>query len=169
MDLLDFDAENLYFDEPLDEKAIELIESSAELYGSDEAEFLLLKAYLIEPEHLVVLVALYRYFYYQHRLDDALLIAERIILLVASRLELPDQWQELTEAELGYGVMVSMTLVRFYVQALKGAGYLELRLGDYEAASHRLQKVVELDTSNRLGALELLNMAEERLKQQAVA
>lgn len=169
MDLLDFEAQDLYFDEPINEKAKLFIEQSAECYGTEESELLLLKAFFLEPEHLVVLVALYRYYYYQHRLDDSLIVAERVIRLIAGRLKMPLDWNEINETELGYGVMVSMTMVRLYLQSLKGAAYLELRLGDYEAATARLLKLVELDSNDRLGGTILLELAQNQLNKQAVA
>jgi tetratricopeptide (TPR) repeat protein len=59
--------------------------------------------------------------------------------------------------------MVSMSMVRFYMMALKGAGYLELRLGEYDSAIARLEKVVELDSKNRLDAQALIDVAREAL------
>jgi hypothetical protein len=56
--------------------------------------------------------------------------------------------------------MQSMTLVRFYLLLLKGAGYLNLRLGKIDKGKTILEKVVELDTQDRLGALALLNVVE---------
>jgi hypothetical protein len=47
--------------------------------------------------------------------------------------------------------------------ALKGAAYLELRLGHYETALQRLQKLIELDDKDRLGAGALIDVARESL------
>jgi hypothetical protein len=52
-----------------------------------------------------------------------------------------------------------MTIVRFYLLALKGAAYLELRLGKEDNAVLRLKKILELDSEDRLGAKVLLNVA----------
>jgi tetratricopeptide (TPR) repeat protein len=169
MDMLDFDSESLYFDEPLDSQTKQLLDAAAENYGEAEAEESLLRAYFLEPEHPMVLVALYRYYYYQHRLEDALRVAERVLKTFAERLELPRDWQRLTEQQIGNGVMVSMTMIRFYMLALKGAGYLELRLGRHEAALARLQKVADLDTNDRLGAQALLNVVREALNEEMTA
>jgi len=168
MDLLDFEAEALYFDEPIRGEAHSCVEQAAESYGQAAAEGLLLRAYFLEPEHPIVLVALYRYFYYQHRLEDALLVAERVLKVFAGRLGLPENWRDLTELQLGGGVMVSMTLLRFYMLALKGAGYLELRLGRHESALMRLRKVAALDSNDRLGAQALIDVARGELNAEAV-
>ncbi len=162
--MLEFDGEELYFDEPLNAEVKLCLDRASEHYGADQAEKFLMRAYMLAPEHPVVLVALYRYFYYQHRLEDALLIAERVLHIFARRLELPENWRELDEARLGNGVLISMTLVRFYMLALKGAGYLQLRLGEYETALERLEKVVELDTRDRLNVQALIEVAREALQ-----
>lgn len=167
MDMLDFENGDLYFDEPLHSEAQQCLEHAAECYGENRAEEALMRAYFLEPEHPSVLVALYRYFYYQHRLEEALMVAERVLKVFAKRLELPENWHDLTETRLGNGVVISMTLIRFYLLALKGAGYLELRLGAHESALARLRKVMELDPYNRLGARALLDLALDALNQQA--
>lgn len=165
VDFLDIDREVLYFEEPLVPDAGLCLEEAAETYGDTQAEAALMRAYFLAPEHPMVLVALYRYFYYQHRLEDALRVAERVLRVFAQRLELPEDWRYLDDARLGNGVLISMTLVRFYMLALKGAGYLQLRLGEYEPALTRLQKVVELDPSDRLGARALLDVAKASLQE----
>jgi tetratricopeptide (TPR) repeat protein len=167
VDLLEFDSEDLYFDEPLNAEAKRCLDSASEHYGSEEAETALMRAYFLEPEHPMVLVALYRFYYYQHRLKESLLVAERVLKVIGARLEFPEDWRDLTEMRLGSGVMISMTLIRFYMLALKGAGFLELRLGNYPSAMQRLEKVVELDSKDRLGAQALLDLAREALEKQA--
>ncbi len=165
MDLLEFEAEQLYFDEPIDPAAEAAIERAAERYGDDEAEHLLMRSYFLEPEHPLVLVAVYRYFYYQHRYDDALKVADRVLRIFARRLGLPEQWQTLDRNSFENSVLVSMTMLRFYMLALKGAGYLELRLGEHERALQRLRKVAELDEGDRMGAQTLIDVALESLQQ----
>ncbi len=167
IDLLEFDSEELYFDEVLGEEAKRCLDTASERYGTQEAETALMRAYFMEPEHPMVLVALYRFFYYQHRLKESLLVAERVLKVIGQRLEFPEDWRDLTEMRLGSGVMISMTLIRFYMLALKGAGFLELRLGDYPSAMQRLEKVVELDSKDRLGAKALVDVAREALEREA--
>ncbi|HLY96123.1 MAG TPA: hypothetical protein VKO66_02840, partial [Sideroxyarcus sp.] len=65
MDLLDFETAELYFDEPLTPEVARLIVAAADNYGSDEGELMLLRANFMAPQHLMVLVALYRYYFYQ--------------------------------------------------------------------------------------------------------
>lgn len=161
-DMLDIENDALYFEEPLGKEAEDCLSQASSHYGESESETSLMRAYFLEPEHPVVLVAMYRYFYYQHRLKDALVVADRVLSIYARRLNFPEDWRQLNDRWLGSAVLVSMTMLRFYMLALKGAGYLQLRLGDYEAALERLQKVSELDVNDRLGAralLDVVNMA----------
>ncbi|MEL0584035.1 MAG: hypothetical protein AAES65_04020 [Candidatus Thiodiazotropha sp. (ex. Lucinoma kazani)] len=166
LDLLDFDKEELYFEEPLDPEVQRCLKKAADEYGTEVAETALMRAYFLEPSHPMVLVALYRFYYYQHRLKESLLVAKRVLKVIGKRLDLPEDWRDLTEMRIGSGVMVSMTMIRFYMLALKGAGYLELRLGEYESALERLEKVAELDLKDRLGAQALLEVVRKALEKQ---
>lgn len=158
MDLLDFSAEDLYYTGQRLPEVIELVERAADAYGSAAAEHYLLRAYFLAPDDLSVLVALYRYYYYQHRYADALLVAHRATDASAQRLGINSDWTAVNELDLAYGVRNSMSLMRFYLYALKGAGYLKLRLGDIAGAVQRLDKVVELDKADRIGARGLLEV-----------
>jgi tetratricopeptide (TPR) repeat protein len=168
MDLLDFNGEAMYFDTPVGPEVDELISLAAARYGEAEAEYSLLRAYFLEPEHLTVLVALYRYYYYRHRYADALLVADRAIRLTADRLGITPDWRKLSKDDLGKAVLESMSLTRFFLLALKGSGYLKLRLGDAADALERFEKVVAMDTSDRLGMSELLSLARAKVTEDSV-
>jgi len=64
----------------------------------------------------------------------------------------------LNEANLGEGVMRSMGLVRFYLMVLKATGYINLRLGYFEIGQAMLEKLVELDSNDRIGGKALLEV-----------
>lgn len=161
MDLLDFDGQGLYFDEPLAEEVEGLLAEAAEGYGNGTAEAPLLRAYFLASDNLTVLVALYRFYYYQHRLSDALLVARRALAASGSRLGLPERWERVGVYDLGFAAIQSMGMVRFYLLALKGAGYLSLRIGDMSAGAAMLGKVAELDPKDSMGAVALLELLED--------
>jgi tetratricopeptide (TPR) repeat protein len=167
MDLLDFEVDDLYFDNPLQEETETCIDQAAKDYGKPGAELQLLRANFLEPEHPTVAVALYRYFYYQHRYQDALLVAERVLRQFAAKMSLPERWQDLNESQLDSANLNSITELRFYLLALKGAGYLEMRLQNFEAAIERLEKITMFDGEDRLGAAFLLETARDELNRQA--
>ncbi len=165
MDLLDFDAKEMYFEQPLSPQAEKLIAEAARQYGEETAEHSLLHAYFLEPEHLTVLVALYRYFFYRHRYPEALIVADRAIAVTATQLGLSTDWRTLSKGDLERAVSVSMTLTRFLLWALKGSGYLKLRLDDAQRALERFEKVMEMDTSDRFGMQELLELARAKVEE----
>ncbi|MFK4754584.1 MULTISPECIES: hypothetical protein [Oceanospirillaceae] len=156
MDLQDFKGQGMYFDEPLSADVEELMNRAAQAYGDGDAEEYLQQAYALAPGHMTVLVGLYRFYYYQHRLPEAIEVAYKVMAGIAPGIGFPDHWEKLTFTHLANGVLESFTRVRFYLLALKGAAYLTLRLGDMAEGVRMLNKVVEFDTSDRLGARSLL-------------
>ena len=66
LDLLEFESEDLYFDETVSAEVAKHLDNAAEAYacGAGFSEVSLLRAYFLAPEHPMVLVALYRYYYY---------------------------------------------------------------------------------------------------------
>lgn len=160
MDLLDFSDSKLYFEEPLPAEAEGLIKQASLEYGQPEAEMALLRAYLIAPENLTVLVGLYRYYFYQHRLQEALQVAERAMQLSGRHLGLPEDWRLLNEYRLGHAAESSFGLLRFHLLALKAASIVLLRLGRISASRDRLSKLIELDSRDQLGAAKLLEVVD---------
>nr|MBL8411754.1 hypothetical protein [Dechloromonas sp.] len=161
MDLLDFSDCKLYFEDDLPPEAERLIAQAATEYGDPAAEFSLLRAHLLAPENLSVLVGLYRYYFYQHRLDDALIVAERAMQLSGRHLGLPTNWELLDETRLGTAAKNSFGLLRFYLLALKAASVVLLRLGQISASRARLIKLAGLDSRDQLGAAKLLEVVDE--------
>lgn len=161
MDLLNGLDGDLYFEQPLDEKAVQLLKQAADIYPQQPAdsETFLLQAQAIAPDHLLVLVGLYRYFYYQHRYQDALNIGEHILKIVGEKLNFKD-WQMITIEGIEKNDKVS---VRFYLTALKGNAYLYLRLNQPDQAIQRLEKITTLDPQDRLGSKALLTVVMENL------
>ena len=158
MDLQDFNGEMLYFDQPEPQRVTELLMAASQYYGQGDAEGFLLEAFVIAPKNLTVLVGLYRFYYYQHRYADALSIAHIAMETLAQQIDFPSSWHQLDMNAIGCGVLRSMGLVRFYLLALKGAGYLNLRLSNFEEGVRMLHKVRELDEADRLGAQLLLDV-----------
>ena len=163
MDLQDFEGQDMYFDSALPPKVEALIEQAAEGYGAGEAETPLLQAFMLASDNLMVHVALYRFYYYQHRYQDALFIADKAMESAGKVLDLPRDWRDLKMDHMGMAAMQSMGMLRFYLLAMKGAGYLNLRLGNIQASIEILNKLVALDMKNRLGADMLLDIAKGKI------
>ena len=161
MDLLDFSDCKLYFEEALPAAAESLIAQAAQDYGDPAAELALLRAHLLAPEHLTVLVGLYRYYFYQHRLDDVLIVADHAKRISALHLGMPSDWRQINEAQLGSAAATSFGLLRFYLLALKAESIVLLRLGRIAESRERLSKLASLDSHDHLGAAKLLEVVDE--------
>lgn len=161
MDITQLEVDDLYFEKPLPPHTAALLEQAATAYGEGGAEDYLLRAFSQAPRHLTVLVALYRYYYYQHRLPEALQVANLALEVAGEGLLLEGGWEALDAPKLARSLAHSVALTRFYLLALKGAGYLNLRLYRLTLARRQLGKVVALDGADQLGAKALLALAVE--------
>ena len=165
MDLLDFNATQLYYEQSLAPEIELLLKKASADYAAGSAEGFLKLAWYQAPRNLTVLVALYRFYYYSHRLEEALEIAEQAVSAAADQLALPTDWRDLSAAMLDEkGVPQAMGLVHFYLLAFKGVSVLCLRLGRLMEAIERLRKLVEFDATDHLAARELLQLALDRIE-----
>jgi tetratricopeptide (TPR) repeat protein len=156
MDLLDFEAEGLYFEQADVAGVKELIAQAAEDYSNGDAEFPLLRAYFLAPESLNVLVALNRFYYYQHRLEEALLATYKALAVIRASIDFPEHWQELQQQHIDN--TPNLTQVRLYLFTLKAVGFLNMRLHRLELSEQIFEKLISLDSKNRIGAQALLDL-----------
>lgn len=162
MDLLQFEAQDLYFEQEDSPDVQALILSASENYGNEQAELPLLQAYLRAPESLNVLVALNRFYYYQHRLQEALLISEKALVLIRRGLEFPEDWQQLQLSHITESPKDWLTRIRLYLFTLKSIGFLHMRLENLELSRGIFEKLVALDAKDRIGAKALLELVLQR-------
>jgi len=166
MDLLEFEAKDLYFQKEDSEEVQALIQYASELYSSGEAELPLLKAFLRAPDSINVLVSLNRFYYYQHRLEEALLISERALSLIRREIEFPEDWRQLDKTHINQAPKDWLTRIRLYLFTLKSIGFLNMRMENLELSRGIFEKLVALDDKDRIGAKALLELVLQR--QQAV-
>ncbi|MGR9085838.1 MAG: hypothetical protein ACU841_02050 [Gammaproteobacteria bacterium] len=164
MDLLQFEAGELYFEQEDSPEVQRLILNASECYGMDEAELSLLKAYLRAPESLNVLVALNRFYYYQHRLADALLISEKALTLIRQSLHFPEDWRHLEKTHLTGAPEDLRVRIRLYLFTLKSIGFLNMRMKNLALSRTIFGKLVALDDKDRIGAKGLLDIVERQLE-----
>ena len=156
MDLLSFDTKPLFFDNPPSEEVVQLLQQAAENYSDGQAEADLQRAYHLAPDHLMVLVALFRYHVYQQRFPEAIDISQQAREVIRQKLDLPHDWHALSEAHFFSSHENNMVMVRFYLLCLKGEAYLYARLGELEKGIAFLEKIIEIDSKDCLGAAALL-------------
>ena len=162
MDLLEFEAKDLYFQQEDAPEVQALIKYAADLYSSGEAELPLLQAYLRAPESLNVLIALNRFYYYQHRLAEALLISETALGLIRASIEFPEHWQALELSHIKDAPKDLLTKIRLYLFTLKSIGFLNMRLENLDLSRGFLEKLTALDDMDRIGARALLALVVQR-------
>ena len=162
MDLLDFEAQGLYFEEPEIAGVKEMIAAAAENYANGDAELPLLKAYFLAPESLNVLVALNRFYYYQHRLEEALTATGKALAVVRPLISFPEDWRDLQQRHINEAPANLLTQVRLYLFTLKAIGFLNMRLENLDLSQNIFEKLVELDSKDRIGAQGLLELVVKR-------
>jgi tetratricopeptide (TPR) repeat protein len=162
MDLLDFEAQGLYFEQPDAVGVKELIATAAENYASGDAELSLLQAYFIAPESLNVLVALNRFYYYQHRLEEALAATTKALAVIRLMIAFPEDWSDLQLSHINDAPADLLTQVRLYLFTLKAVGFLNMRLENLDLSQAIFEKLVELDSKDRIGAQGLLELVIKR-------
>jgi len=162
MDLLDFEAHYLYFEEPDVAGVKEMIAAAAENYETGDAELPLLRAYFLAPESLNVLVALNRFYYYQHRLEDALNATHKALAVIRPLIGFPEDWRNLQQSHINDAPPVSLTQVRLYLFTLKAIGFLNMRLEYLDVSQSIFEKLVVLDSKDRIGAKGLLELVIKR-------
>ncbi|SDC76032.1 hypothetical protein [Paraburkholderia lycopersici] len=122
-----------------------------------EALALLERARAAAPGHPVPLIALYRFYFYGHRLAEARAVGEGALSIVR------------TVLGAGFGVEPPPrdavrydAAVRFYLFTLKGLAYLHMRLGELESARRRLDELRRLDPEDQVGSAVLLHVLARR-------
>ena len=162
MDLLDFEAQGLYFEQPDVAGVEELIATAAENYAGGDAELSLLQAYFLAPESLNVLVALNRFYYYQHRLEEALTATTKALTVIRPTIAFPEDWQNLQTSHITDAPADLLTHIRMYLFTLKAVGFLNMRLKNLDLSQAIFEKLVELDSKDRIGAQGLLELVIKR-------
>lgn len=162
MDLLDFEAQGLYFEATDVAGVADLIASASEHYADGLAELPLLKAYFLAPESLNVLVALNRFYYYQHRLDESLVATQKALEVIRPLVGFPEDWQALQLEHITSTPAALLTQVRSYLFTLKAIGFIHMRLEQLDTSQAIFEKLVSLDSQNRIGAQGLLELVIKR-------
>ena len=108
-----------------------------------------------------VLIGLYRFYFYKGRLAEALGIA-RICLEKAGRENnFATDWRCVRPRDAQFDAYEEI-LPRFFLFSLKGYAYLQMRLGELDEGRRALDKLLELDPSDKIGARVLLGVIERQ-------
>lgn len=116
----------------------------------EDAEPLLLETYNTANYHPAVHIALYRFYFYRHRIAEALQVAESCLLKVAADLHLPNDWRNVRPDQARFGTFDDV-VPRFYLYTLKACAYLNMRSGNLALSGAMLQQLRLLDPKDRMG------------------
>jgi tetratricopeptide (TPR) repeat protein len=136
---------------------LHLREAGRAYQDSTLAEWHLREAQTLAPDHLAVLIGLYRYYFYKNRLREALEIARLCLQRGARHAGLPADWRAVRPGQVEFD-SYDAVLPRFYLFTLKGYAYLQLRLGNLAEGQAALDKLLELDPADRCGGRVLLGV-----------
>lgn len=136
-----------------------LWEAGLSYHADDVAEAHLKEAEALAPGHAAVLIGLYRFYFYKGRLQEALDTAELCLEKAARENSLPADWRIVAAGDAPFG-RYEEVLPRFFLFTLKGYAYLQMRLGNLEEGRNAVQKLLELDPSDKVGARVLLDVIE---------
>lgn len=138
-----------------------LWEAGLSYHLDDIAERHLREAEALAPDHAAVLIGLYRFYFYKGRLAEALAVARRCLLKAAQENNLPADWRSVRASDAEFGRFENI-LPRFFLFSLKGYAYLQMRLGETEEGRLAVQKLLELDPTDKIGARVLLDVLERK-------
>lgn len=129
------------------------LQKAAASYHQDEvADSFLSQAYARAPDHPAVHIALYRFYFYKNRLEEALKVGERCLAKTAVDLGLPRNWRDIAPDHPVFARHAESyaPAPRFFLFTLKGCAYLNMRLGYLELGEALLAKLIALDPADRL-------------------
>jgi tetratricopeptide (TPR) repeat protein len=121
------------------------------------AEAKVKEALSLAPDALAARIGAYKFYFYRHRLAEALPHAQSCVAFALAALGLAEDWRKVRPGDAAFvGSAVTLApLPKLLMQTLIATGYVLARLGRIEEAEEHLGKVVELDPGDRLGASRL--------------
>lgn len=138
------------------------LRQAAAAYRDDTAaERFLAQAATLAPDHVAVLIAQYRYYFYKGRLRESLEIAARCMTAAAAHLGMDGDWQKVQPNDADFG-RYDAIWPRLYLFSLKAYGYLLARLGSCDESALAIAKLRELDRGDTVGGSVLSGVLDRR-------
>jgi tetratricopeptide (TPR) repeat protein len=122
-----------------------------------EAERWLWQAQQLNPEQLEVYIALYKFYFYKYRLDEAEKVALLALKMCAKVGNFAADWRMLTSESTDW--TVHQGAARVYLYTLKALSFIHLRKMQPEQAEQILAKLDELDPLDQVGGSVLRALA----------
>jgi tetratricopeptide (TPR) repeat protein len=138
-----------------------LVRASLSYHDDSLAEDYLREAEALAPGHAAVLIGLYRFYFYKGRLEEALEIAGACLKKAGRENNFSTDWRDVRPGDARFDSYEEI-LPRFFLFSLKGYAYLQMRLGRLEEGRGAVDKLLELDPSDKIGARVLLDIVERQ-------
>ncbi len=143
-------------------EAEEHLRLAGQNYHRDEVALAHLQsAWDIAPGHAAVYIGKYRFYFYKNRLAEALAVGTECLAKAAVDNGMSPNWRDAKPEDADFGSFAAI-LPRFFLFTLKGYAYLQLRLGNLEEGRAAVEKLLELDPTDKVGAKVLLNVLERQ-------
>lgn len=136
-----------------------LLDAAAVYQQTNRAEAILWSAQAIDPACLPVYFALYKFYFYKFRLEDAEKAALMGLKTAAGQGGFTADWWRLSRADANWDSMVGTQ--HFYLFTLKALAFIRLRLGKRAESLALLDKLKELDPKDSVGASVIRDLASE--------
>ena len=138
----------------------QLLQDAAAVYQqTNRAEAILWSAQAIDPACLPVYFALYKFYFYKFRLEDAEKAALMGMKTAAGQGGFPADWWRLSVSDANWDAAADAQ--HFYLFTLKALAFIRLRLGKREESLALLDKLKELDPKDSVGASVIRDLANE--------
>ncbi len=128
----------------------EVLQEAVALYeDTSRAEDTLWHAYNMAPDRLEVYVALYKFYFYKNKIEDAEDVALLALRKSAELGGFPSDWRVLNVDSTQW--IPAQVPQRFYLYTLKALAFINLRFGRNSVAEELLDKLAELDPEDQVG------------------
>jgi tetratricopeptide (TPR) repeat protein len=143
-------------------EAEEHLRLAGQNYHLDEVALAHLQsAWDLAPGHAAVYIGKYRFYFYKNRLADALAVGTECLKKAAVDNGMSPDWRDAKPTDADFSSFAAI-LPRFFLFTLKGYAYLQMRLGDLEEGRAAVEKLLELDPTDKVGAKVLLQVLERQ-------
>lgn len=145
-------------------EAEEHLRLAGQNYHQDEVALAHLQAaWDLAPGHAAVYIGKYRFYFYKNRLADALAVGTECLTKAAVDNGMSPDWRDAKPSDADFSDFAAI-LPRFFLFTLKGYAYLQMRLGNLEEGRAAVEKVIELDPTDKVGAKVLLEVLERQAR-----
>jgi len=138
----------------------------ASSFDDELAEQKLWQAQQTYPEQLEIYIALYKFYFYRGRLQEAHQVVRQALIAAAQAGGFPGDWNALRVDSSDWSETESPQ--RVYLYSLKALSFILLRLGSVDESYRILEKLYEIDPYDQTGATVIRELAKGLMDEERV-